>query len=89
MFTGWFGPHGLATIVFMLTIVHKSGLSGTERITNVATITVLLSVVLHGVSAPRLTDRYVGWLHDHPDRLTTRGERPVAVTDSGDAPQTD
>ncbi len=58
-FTGWFGPRGLATIVFMLTIVEESDLEGTERIVQVATVTVLLSVVAHGASAPWLTERFV------------------------------
>jgi NhaP-type Na+/H+ or K+/H+ antiporter len=60
-FTGWFGPRGLATIVFMLTIIEESNLPGTERIVQVATVTVLLSVVAHGASAPWLTNRYVQW----------------------------
>lgn len=58
-FTGWFGPRGLATIVFMLTIIEESNLDGTDRIVQVATITVLLSIVAHGASAPWLTERYV------------------------------
>jgi NhaP-type Na+/H+ or K+/H+ antiporter len=61
-FTGWFGPRGLATIVFMLTIVEESDLIGTPRIVQVATVTVLFSVVAHGASAPWLTERYVSWL---------------------------
>jgi NhaP-type Na+/H+ or K+/H+ antiporter len=63
-FTGWFGPRGLATIVFMLTIIEESNLAGTDRIVQVATITVLFSVVAHGASAPWLTERYVRRLPD-------------------------
>ncbi len=61
-FAGWFGPRGLATIVFMLTIVEEANLPGTARIVQVTTVTVLLSVVAHGLTAPWLTERYVGWL---------------------------
>ena len=43
----------------MLTIVEESNLAGSARIVQVATATVLLSVVAHGVTAPWLTDRYV------------------------------
>lgn len=64
-FTGWFGPRGLATIVFMLTIVEESNLAGTGRIVQVATVTVLLSVVAHGASAPWLTERYVNRIRDN------------------------
>lgn len=60
-FAGWFGPRGLATIVFALTVIEGSGLDGTERIIDVATITVLLSVLAHGASAVALSDRYVSW----------------------------
>ena len=69
-FAGWFGPRGLATIVFALTIVEESGLAGTRRIVDVATMTVLLSVFAHGLTAPWLTDRYVRWLSANRDRLT-------------------
>ncbi len=60
-FAGWFGPRGLATIVFTLTVVEDSGVPGTSRIVDVATVTVLFSVFAHGLSAPVLTDRYVRW----------------------------
>ncbi len=60
-FAGWFGPRGLATIVFMLTIVEESGLHGTPRIVQVATFTALLSVFAHGITASPLTNRYVRW----------------------------
>jgi NhaP-type Na+/H+ or K+/H+ antiporter len=69
-FVGWFGPRGLASIVFALTIVDESGLPGTSRVVDVATVTVLLSVVLHGITAPVLTDRYASWLAAHRDGLT-------------------
>ena len=67
LYAGWFGPRGLATIVFALTIVEESGLQGTQRIVDVATIVVLLSVAAHGLSAPWLTDRYADWLGGHPE----------------------
>jgi NhaP-type Na+/H+ or K+/H+ antiporter len=61
-FAGWFGPRGLATIVFALVLVEESGLPGTDLIVSVATITVALSVIAHGLSAPPLTARYAAWL---------------------------
>jgi NhaP-type Na+/H+ or K+/H+ antiporter len=69
-FAGWFGPRGLASIVFALTIVEESRLTGTRRIVDVATITILLSVFAHGLSAPWLTERYVRWLSEHQGELT-------------------
>ncbi|MGI9623239.1 MAG: cation:proton antiporter [Acidimicrobiales bacterium] len=76
-FVGWFGPRGLATIVFTLTIVEESGLPGTTTITNAATITVLFSVVLHGVTAPALTSRYSEWLTSNPDPLAQQDQEPT------------
>jgi NhaP-type Na+/H+ or K+/H+ antiporter len=58
-FIGWFGPRGLASIVFL--IIALEGLHGTSRETVlVASIgwTVLLSVVLHGLTAVPLARRY-------------------------------
>ena len=68
-FAGWFGPRGLATIVFMLTIVDEAKLPGSARIVQVATVTVLLSIIAHGLTAPVLTDRYVRWLSNRPEGL--------------------
>ena len=61
-FAGWFGPRGLASIVFALVVVEESGLPGTSLIVEAATLTVALSVLAHGVSAPALTARYAAWL---------------------------
>jgi NhaP-type Na+/H+ or K+/H+ antiporter len=61
LLAGWFGPRGLATIVFTLIIVEESGLPGTQRLTDVATVTVLLSVFAHGLTAPWLVRRYIAW----------------------------
>ena len=60
-FIGWFGPRGLASIVF-LDHRHRGFERARVRIPEVliATIgwTVLLSVVLHGLSAAPLARRY-------------------------------
>ena len=70
IFAGWFGPRGLATIVFALTVVEESGLTGTRRIVDVATVTVAFSVFAHGLTAPALTDRYVRWFTANEGTLT-------------------
>lgn len=73
-FTGWFGPRGLATIVFALTVIETSGLDGTERIVDVATVTVFASVFAHGATAAALSSRYVGWVTANRDRLSYETE---------------
>ncbi len=59
-YIGWFGPRGLASVVLGLLVleehVHGVGLLG-----RVVAITVGLSVLLHGVSAVALADRYGRW----------------------------
>ena len=50
MFLGWFGPRGLASIVFAV-IVMDAELPGSRFIGAVVVTTVILSLVAHGVSA--------------------------------------
>lgn len=64
-FVGWFGPRGLATVVFALTVVEEFDVPGASRIVSVATVTVLLSILAHGLSAGALTSRYVAFLRSH------------------------
>ena len=49
-FLGWFGPRGLASIVFAV-IVINANLPHGETITTVVALTVVMSIVLHGISA--------------------------------------
>jgi NhaP-type Na+/H+ or K+/H+ antiporter len=49
-FLGWFGPRGLASIVFAI-IVLNEGVPGGQFIAMVVVLTVFLSLVAHGVSA--------------------------------------
>ena len=50
LFIGWFGPRGLATIVFAI-LVLDAKLPGNDTIMLAAGWTVLLSVIAHGVTA--------------------------------------
>lgn len=50
LFMGWFGPRGLATIVFAI-IVLDVALPHKETIITTTVCTILLSVVLHGITA--------------------------------------
>lgn len=56
LFIGWFGPRGLATIVFAV-MVADSGLPGADTVVATAFVTVLLSVLAHGISANPLIRR--------------------------------
>lgn len=56
-FLGWFGPRGLASIVFAI-IVIDADLPHGETITTVVALTVVLSIILHGVSAKPWASRW-------------------------------
>jgi NhaP-type Na+/H+ or K+/H+ antiporter len=58
-FMGWFGPRGLASVVFTLLALEEieRGRDGPMLLQTV-TWTILLSVVLHGISASPLAARY-------------------------------
>ncbi|NNG04964.1 MAG: sodium:proton antiporter [Inquilinus sp.] len=57
-FLGWFGPRGLASILFALLIVERSGIPHAHEILVATIVTVGLSALLHGVSAAPLADAY-------------------------------
>jgi NhaP-type Na+/H+ or K+/H+ antiporter len=59
LFVGWFGPRGLASIVLGLIVVEEAPLlAGRDEIEVVVTLTVLLSVLLHGTTAAPLSAMY-------------------------------
>ncbi len=60
-FLGWFGPRGLASILFGLAVVAEAELPHTETIIATITWTVLGSVALHGLTSVPLASRYSGW----------------------------
>ncbi|MDG2185578.1 MAG: cation:proton antiporter, partial [Mariniblastus sp.] len=57
LFIGWFGPRGLASIVFIVLVQDKS-LPGSGILVTTVTWTILLSVLLHGLSANPLSRFY-------------------------------
>lgn len=56
---GWFGPRGLASILFALLIDEKFNIPGFEEVLACVVLTVLLSIILHGMSATPLA-RFMG-----------------------------
>ena len=58
LFLGWFGPRGLASILFVLLILEGSEVPHREQILSVTVLTVALSALLHGISAAPLARRY-------------------------------
>jgi len=59
LFIGWFGPRGIASILYILVAAHHLGtMKGHEEIFAVASLTILLSIILHGLSAKPLAVLY-------------------------------
>ena len=65
LYLGWFGPRGLASIVFAALIVDEAELPHTSMLLLTIFVTIGLSVLAHGVSARPLTDRYAKWFETH------------------------
>ncbi|MCX4744749.1 cation:proton antiporter [Kitasatospora sp. NBC_01287] len=59
-YVGWFGPRGLASLVFGLIAIEEH-LPGITLLGDVIAVSVGLSVLLHGATAPFLGDRYADW----------------------------
>lgn len=51
IFLGWFGPRGLASILFALLVLGESEVEGSVELMATVSATVLLSILLHGMSA--------------------------------------
>jgi NhaP-type Na+/H+ or K+/H+ antiporter len=57
LFMGWFGPRGLASIVFLVMVVDQH-LPGNDTIVSVVSCTIILSVIGHGLTANPLSALY-------------------------------
>ena len=60
IFLGWFGPRGLASILFALLFLERFHIPGGDEILACVVLTVMLSIVLHGVSANPMSARFAG-----------------------------
>jgi NhaP-type Na+/H+ or K+/H+ antiporter len=61
----WFGPRGLASVVFCLLALEELGSQAAAHAAAVITITVVLSVLAHGATAVPLANRYARHLAGH------------------------
>jgi len=66
-FLGWFGPRGLASIVFAVIVVEESHLPHEHLIVDAVYLTVGLSVLAHGLTASPFAGRYAAWYESHPE----------------------
>ena len=80
-FLGWFGPRGLASIVFAVIVIEESQLPHEHVIVLAIYLTVGLSVLAHGLTAAPLADRYARWYERHPrEQAPPMESAPADVT---------
>jgi sodium/hydrogen antiporter len=91
----WFGPRGLASVVFALLALEELGGPAAGPAVAVISITVLLSIVAHGATAEPLATRYANrlarpaagdtgaQLPDVPDRRLIRHTSKRGITPHG------
>jgi NhaP-type Na+/H+ or K+/H+ antiporter len=80
-FVGWFGPRGLASIVFAVLLVEESALPHQREILLAVVATIALSVYAHGLTAAPLTARYARWYAARGE-----GERPMESVPAPEIP---
>lgn len=83
-FLGWFGPRGVASIIYGLIILEESALQGRELIFTVMSITVFFSIFAHGFTAVPAANQYGAHaesMQDEPDmpELLPVPEMPVRL----------
>jgi NhaP-type Na+/H+ or K+/H+ antiporter len=72
-FLAWFGPRGLSSLLLALLLV-QAGLGGAEVLLGIAGLVVLVSVLLHGVSATPLTGLYEKHLRTRTEEEERRSD---------------
>jgi NhaP-type Na+/H+ or K+/H+ antiporter len=83
-FVGWFGPRGLASVVFGLIAVDSLAPAQSTVVLAAVTLTVALSVLLHGISASPLAARYGARASRlHPERPEHRVSAPISTRTLG------
>ncbi|MGI9528735.1 MAG: cation:proton antiporter, partial [Acidimicrobiia bacterium] len=61
LYMGWFGPRGLASLIFGAIVLEEADIPNTDLITTVVALTVGLSILLHGITAGPGANAYANW----------------------------
>lgn len=62
LYLGWFGPRGLASLLFLLFVLEDFDIKQGETILQLTVSTVLISIFAHGLTAAPLTALYGRWI---------------------------
>jgi NhaP-type Na+/H+ or K+/H+ antiporter len=60
-FIGWFGPRGLASLLFALLVLEDLEVAQAANIQAIVAVTVFLSIMLHGITAAPISKRFGVW----------------------------
>jgi len=77
LFLGWFGPRGLASILFGLLVLERSNLPMKTELMEVVILTVAISIFAHGVTAFYLSQAYANFMESIKLRKPSE-EKPVS-----------
>ncbi len=87
-FLGWFGPRGLASILFVLIVVEEGLLANGPLLEGLVVLTVFASAMLHGATAYPLARRYGEFVTSIRGMETAGGasEMPVRISHGSGTP---
>lgn len=89
MFLAWFGPRGLASVVFALLAVEELAEAEQPLVGQaiaVVGLTVMLSVILHGATAAPAAQRFDPTRVQHTSAAEEPAARPQQLSSTGDSP---
>ena len=58
LFISWFGPRGIASIVFLLVLLERAEIANRELILSASVFTIFLSILFHGITANPFANWY-------------------------------
>jgi NhaP-type Na+/H+ or K+/H+ antiporter len=67
LYMGWFGPRGLASLIFAAIVIEEVDLPATDLMVNIVILTVALSILLHGITAYPGSKAYADWYEQQED----------------------
>jgi NhaP-type Na+/H+ or K+/H+ antiporter len=80
LFLGWFGPRGIASILYVFIVLESENLPGLELMYSITMFTVLLSIFSHGITAAPLANRY-GVRMEWMEKIQEETSETEAVTE--------
>ena len=95
LFLGWFGPRGIASILYIFIAMESETLPGLPLVYSAVMITVLLSIYAHGISAAPASIRYGRRMSelDQAEKATPENqnvtEMPLRETFEAESPETE